>query len=191
MNPAGSGAIRTNNCYFRNMSMPSPLQKVRVILLAAGMIAAGACSSEPTKKARTPNQAEECVVWSSDDSAAMEVVHIANAYLFNDHHDKAAVLFRHAATMPHDLPGIAMNAGLLTRDTLSAKRYFRMEIGQDRRILGSALPDCRKYEFLVTMYRCYHLLGEPEKADSIARHYRMIDSRAAPSEEVLRSWTFH
>lgn len=122
----------------------------------------------------------------------MEVVHLANAYLFDGHRDKARVLFAHAATLPHDLPGIAMSAGTLTNDSLEAGTFFRMEIRQDKRVIESTLPDCRKYEFLVTMYRCYRLLGEPHKADSILKHYRKINNQATPSGEAMRgAWLIY
>jgi hypothetical protein len=166
----------------------------RSCLTALLLAGAGSCADPGGKSAPPKPQtsaAEECIVWNHDDSAAMEVVHLANTYVFDNRSDKAGVLFRHAATMRHDLPGIAMNAGLLTKDSLKAEDYFRMEIRQDRRILGSALPDCRKYEFLVTMYRCYRLLGESQKADSILKHYKKINNQATPSAKVMRGAWAH
>jgi hypothetical protein len=175
-----------------NMSLRYPSQNYLIMLL----LAAVAACSEPVEKVAHPEQdvsgTEECIVWSHNDSATMEVVYLANTYVHSNRTDKAGVLFRHAATMPHDLPGIAMNAGLLTKDTLKAESYFRMEIEHDRRVMGSALPDCRKYEFLVTMYRCYRLLGEPQKADSILKHYGTINNQATPSGNVMRgAWALY
>jgi hypothetical protein len=143
-------------------------RRIAIVLLSAAGSAIVSCSDPtPVKSARlaekpaaTGSEAN-CIVWSHDDSLAMEVVHMAWGYYSQGHHDKALVLYKHVCTMKHDLPGLFLYTGLMhlsDKDTLSARKYFLLELKHDQRILNSDLPDCRKYEFRKVLKETRELL---------------------------------
>ena len=106
--------------------------------------------------------------WSRDDSTVIQLTYLALMYMVDYEPEKAIILYKHACTLPHELPEIYMYTGLLSEslgDTVAARNYYLQEMEHDLKLLRSThFPNNRKDIFIMSLVDCYYLLSEKDRA---------------------------
>jgi len=133
----------------------------------------------------------ECIQWSQNDSTVMKFLDLATVYLFEDDYKRAFVLYKHACTLPHELPEIYSYTGQLAAhfgDTTASIRYFSQEVTHDLKILASKkIPNCRKFGFAMALKDAYHLLGEEEESNQVFEKYPQLNHYKSLEHTPIRT----
>jgi tetratricopeptide (TPR) repeat protein len=112
-------------------------------------------------------------LWHGTDSVAMEFIYLANTYLCLHREAEALVLYKHACTLDHGLPGVFLSTGMLyyfSGDFENAQTYFKLEIEHGKRFVDRHVLS---KQFAIDMYESYLLLEDPGNAETINRKYHL------------------
>lgn len=113
-------------------------------------------------------------LWHGNDSLVMEYVYLATTYLSFGKDQQALVLYKHASTIEHQVPGVFLSTGTLylqLGDTLNANRFFEKEIEHGTRLIDT--NPFRETQFATALYDAYSFLKDFKNADKINRRYRL------------------
>ncbi len=141
---------------------PMNLFLSKILLLTALGIQLCSCSGP---KPPVPKQLKqvECIVWNSEDSMAMNLVHRG----IGASRKVSIWVYDSVARINHRLPGMFLSAGKLYElegDNTKAMSYYQKETEHDSRMLRSSFPECRKHQFRIDLFHAYILLNDSVNA---------------------------
>jgi len=125
----------------------------------------------------------ESAEWSKNDSTVMDLMYFAWTYMNQGEDDKALVLYKHACTLPHELPDIFLYTGVLNGrkgDAIAARKYFLLEVEHDLKILRSShFSNNRKVLFMMSLLDCYSLLSTEDRKALLLKcpEFRQYEAR--------------